>query len=84
MTAYILGGETTTGKSGTIESVCGTVTSGGTESILLAMKTYQDWTRKRKGITRLEMVEPVTANAAFDKAAQYFNIKIIRIPLTEY
>jgi hypothetical protein len=33
----------------------GATTSGGTESILLACKSYRDWGRKVKGITRPEM-----------------------------
>lgn len=33
----------------------GTTTSGGTESILMACKTYRDWARQVKGITRPEM-----------------------------
>lgn len=61
--------------------VCGTVTSGGTESILLAMKTYRDSARDRKGITTPEIIAPATAHAAFDKAAQYFAIKLVRIPV---
>jgi len=61
--------------------VSGNVTSGGTESILLAMKTYRDWGREKKGIKNPEMVVPVTAHAAFEKAAQYFNIRIIKIPV---
>lgn len=65
------------------EQICGTVTSGGTESILLAMKTYRDRARETRGITSPEMVVPVTAHAAFDKAAQYFNIKIIRVPVDD-
>ena len=72
MTADMLGG------SG--QDIHGTVSSGGTESILLAMKTYRDWARDKKGITQPEMILPVTAHAAFDKASQYFNIKPIRIP----
>ena len=67
--------------SGAGQDVCGTVSSGGTESIMLAMKTYRDWARDKKGITRPEMVVPVTAHAAFDKASQYFNIKMIHIPV---
>jgi len=63
------------------EPICGTLTSGGTESILLAMKTYRDRTRDQKGITRPEMIAPITAHAAFDKAAQYFNIKMVRVPV---
>ncbi len=63
------------------DEVCGVVSSGGTESILLAMKTYRDYAREVRGITKPEMIVPVTAHAAFDKAAQYFNIKIIKIPV---
>ena len=63
------------------DPVCGTLSSGGTESILLAMKTYRDQARKEKGIRRPEMVVPVTAHAAFDKAAAYFGIKMVKIPV---
>jgi len=75
MTANMLGGEG--------QDVCGTLSSGGTESILLAMKVYRDWALEKKGITKPEMIVPVTAHAAFDKASQYFNIKMIHIPLDE-
>jgi glutamate/tyrosine decarboxylase-like PLP-dependent enzyme len=75
MTAHMLG------ASATRDEICGTVTSGGTESILLAMKTYRDWARDKRGITRPEMIVPATAHAAFDKAAQYFNIKMIHVPV---
>ena len=74
MTATMLGGE---------PGVCGTVTSGGTESILLAMKTYRDWARERRGIRRPEVIAPVTAHAAFDKAAHYFGIQLVRIPVDD-
>lgn len=77
MTADMLGGATATAD----EPVCGTVSSGGTESILLAMKTYRDRARAERGITRPEMVVPVSAHAAFDKAADYFGIKLVRVPL---
>jgi sphinganine-1-phosphate aldolase len=75
MTADMLGGAG--------QDVCGTVSSGGTESILLAMKTYRDQARQEKGVKRPEMVVPVTAHAAFDKASQYFNIKMVHIPVDE-
>jgi glutamate/tyrosine decarboxylase-like PLP-dependent enzyme len=45
------------------------------------MKTYRDWARDQKKITRPEMIVPVTAHAAFEKAAEYFKIKIKRIPV---
>jgi sphinganine-1-phosphate aldolase len=77
MVAHLLGAD----AAG--DEICGTVSSGGTESILLAMKAYRDQARDRKGITRPEMIMPVTAHAAFEKAAQYFNIKPIRIPVDQ-
>jgi len=83
MTAKMLGAGKKTINGEVADKVCGVVSSGGTESILLAMKTYRDWARDKKGITRPEMVVPVTAHAAFDKAAQYFKIKIRHIPVDE-
>ena len=77
MTATMLGA----GQVSDNSEICGVVSSGGTESILLAMKTYRDWARDRRGITRPEMIVPTTVHAAFDKAAQYFNIKMVRIPV---
>jgi glutamate/tyrosine decarboxylase-like PLP-dependent enzyme len=59
--------------------VAGTVSSGGTESILLAMKTYRDFARARRGIAEPEIVAPVTAHAAFDKAARYFDMTLVRV-----
>lgn len=75
MTARMLG------AGDAADEVCGVVTSGGTESILLAMKTYRDRTRAKKGIRAPELVVPETVHAAFDKAAQYFGIKIHHIPV---
>ncbi len=79
MTAKMLGADKTDSRAG--DEVCGVITSGGTESILLAMKTYRDFARAKRGIKRPEMLIPVSAHAAFDKAAQYFNIRTRRIPL---
>jgi sphinganine-1-phosphate aldolase len=62
---------------------CGTVTSGGTESILLAMHTYRDHARATRGVTEPEVVLPVTAHAAFDKAAQYFGLRLVKVGVGE-
>jgi glutamate/tyrosine decarboxylase-like PLP-dependent enzyme len=59
----------------------GNMTSGGTESILMAVKTARDWAVAEKGIAEPEMVLPVTAHPAFDKAAQYLGIKAIHTPI---
>ncbi|UCG56475.1 MAG: aminotransferase class V-fold PLP-dependent enzyme [Phycisphaerales bacterium] len=81
MTAEMLGAKGTSKDTGADEEICGVVSSGGTESILLAMKAYRDRARAARGIRKPEMIVPSTAHAAFDKAAQYFNIKIIRVPV---
>ncbi|XP_043535102.1 sphingosine-1-phosphate lyase 1 isoform X1 [Chiloscyllium plagiosum] len=59
---------------------CGTVTSGGTESILMACKAYRDLGSER-GVKYPEIVAPKSAHAAFDKAAQYFGMKIVHVEL---
>ncbi len=57
--------------------VVGNMTSGGTESILMAVKTARDWAREnRPQITEPEMVLPVSAHPAFLKAAHYFGLSI--------
>ena len=63
------------------EEIVGTVSSGGTESILLAMKAYRDRGRDRDGITEPQLVVPTTGHAAFAKAAQYFGIELVRVPV---
>jgi sphinganine-1-phosphate aldolase len=63
--------------------VTGTITSGGTESILLAMKAYRDFAREHRGIAVPEIVAPVTAHAAFDKAARFFDMPLVRIPVDD-
>lgn len=74
MTASMLG-------AGPDDEICGTVTSGGTESILLAMLAYREWAREQKGIYHPQVIAPETAHVAFDKAAHYFGIQMIRTPV---
>nr|XP_040033711.1 sphingosine-1-phosphate lyase 1 isoform X2 [Gasterosteus aculeatus aculeatus] len=59
---------------------CGTVTSGGTESILMACKAYRDMAYER-GVTYPEILAPVSVHAAFDKAAHYFGMKLVHVAL---
>lgn len=64
------------------ENVVGNFTSGGTESIMLAVKTARDFSRaKRPSIRVPEMVLPVTAHAAFQKAAHYLDVKPVLVPV---
>uniref|UniRef100_A0A6P7FCP7 sphinganine-1-phosphate aldolase n=1 Tax=Diabrotica virgifera virgifera TaxID=50390 RepID=A0A6P7FCP7_DIAVI len=63
------------------ENVVGSMTSGGTESILMACKAYRDYAREVKGIKKPEIVVPTTVHSAFDKAAQYLKLKVRSIPV---
>lgn len=75
MTAHLLHGD---------ERTVGTMTSGGTESILLAVKTYRDLARKKKPwIRKPQMIVPDSAHVAFDKASSYFDVKAVHVPLDE-
>lgn len=55
------------------------MTSGGTESIILACKAYRDMARDVKGIEYPNMVVPITAHAAFDKAAAMLDMQIVHV-----
>ncbi|PIE17461.1 MAG: aspartate aminotransferase family protein [Proteobacteria bacterium] len=56
-------------------SAVGTMTSGGTESLLMAVKAYRDRANKnRPWIRRPNMVVPETIHVAFDKASHYFGV----------
>ena len=59
-------------------SVVGTITSGGTESVLLAVQAARD---AHPEITRPTMVLPSTAHAAFHKAAHYFGVEARIVPV---
>lgn len=59
---------------------CGITTSGGTESIIMAMLAYREWGLKTKGITKPNIVMSHTAHAAFDKACHYFHIECRKVP----
>ncbi len=77
MTASMLG------KTRFDEEICGAVTSGGTESIFLAMKAYRDYFFEKKRIKKPEIVVPESAHAAFEKAAQCLGLKLVKIPLNK-
>lgn len=55
--------------------VCGNITTGGTESILLAVKTARDWASKNKPhIKRAHVVVPESVHPAFMKAFQIMEV----------
>ena len=57
----------------------GTMTSGGTESIILSLVGYREYARKHKGIYSPEIVAPITVHCAFDKGCKYLGIKLHKI-----
>ncbi|RMX64218.1 hypothetical protein KXD40_003858 [Peronospora effusa] len=59
--------------------VCGTLSSGGTESIFLASKAHREYYRHKHGITKPEIIACVTAHAAIDKACEILGIKLIKV-----
>lgn len=75
MTAGLLGGD---------DAASGTMTSGGSESLLMAVKTYRDKARaERPQITQPEMILPVTAHPALLKSAHYLGVRPVLIPVGE-
>ena len=63
------------------EGAGGSVTSGGTESIVVAVKAAKAWARDhRPSATEPEIVVPRAAHPAFDKATHILGIKTVRVP----
>ncbi len=58
----------------------GSITTGGTESLIMAVKTAHAWAHDhRPGATVPEIVVPHAAHPAFDKTAHLMGIKAVRI-----
>lgn len=66
------------------EEAVGTMTTGGTESIFMAMKSYRQWARQnRPEITKPEILLPISAHPAFEKAAHYLDLKTVHAPVAD-
>jgi glutamate/tyrosine decarboxylase-like PLP-dependent enzyme len=64
------------------DQVVGSFTSGGTESILCAVKAARDWARQeRPQATSPEILLPETAHASFQKAAHYLGLTPVVVPV---
>ena len=67
------------------DDAAGNITSGGTDSITMAVKAARDFARKARGVTGpLNMVIPRSAHPAFDKAAALMEIEVRRTALVDY
>ncbi len=64
--------------------VVGNMTTGGTESLLMAVKTARDYVRAAKPqIMTPEVILPMTAHPGFEKAAEYFGVKMVHVKVRE-
>ncbi len=74
MTAWLLNGD---------DSVVGVMTSGGTESCLLPVMTYRDMASSKRSFRSgmPEMIAPESVHVAWEKAARYFGVKMVHVPL---
>ena len=63
----------------------GSFTSGGTESIILAVKAARDWARSTRFAAdeRFEILMPNTVHPAFDKAAHLLGLEPVRVEIGE-
>ncbi len=61
----------------------GAMTSGGTESILMAVKAARERARAERGVVQPELLAPRSAHPAFAKAAAYLGLKLVQLPLRE-
>ena len=59
---------------------CGSITSGRTESIILACKAYRNWKKCTNNISRPEIIISESAHASFHKAADILNLNIVIVP----
>jgi sphinganine-1-phosphate aldolase len=65
------------------DTAAGFMTSGGTESILMAVKSARERGRTERDVTTPEMVIPTSAHAAFHKAAHYFDVLVHKVPVRD-
>ena len=73
MTASLLGGG---------EDTVGNMTSGGTESILMALLTAKEWAKTHMPRVKTpQVVVPTSVHPAFEKAAHYFGLKLVHVPV---
>ena len=58
------------------EEVCGTMTSGGTESLILAVLAYRGYALETRGVTRPNLVMAVTGHVGLDKAGHLLGVAV--------
>lgn len=62
---------------------CGVVTGGGSESLISAVFTYREQARAERGVTKPNLVMPVTAHVALDKGSYWMDVEVRHAPLAD-
>jgi glutamate/tyrosine decarboxylase-like PLP-dependent enzyme len=63
------------------QGAAGSMTSGGSESILLAIKACRDYVLQQQTVPGIpEIVAPYSVHPAFDKGAHMMGLKVVRVP----
>ena len=65
------------------QKACGSLTTGGTDSIYQSVYAHREWGLDKKNITQPEIIIPVSAHPAFFKSAHYLNIKVVIAKIDE-
>jgi sphinganine-1-phosphate aldolase len=66
------------------EGAAGGMTSGGTDSIVMAVKAARDYARAKGKSGPLNIVTPNSTHPAFHKAAMMMDLEVRRTPLKDY
>lgn len=70
------------GLLGSDGRVVGNMTTGGTESILMAVLAAREWAKVHKpNVSAPEIIVPATGHPAFAKAAHYFGVQVVQVPV---
>jgi len=70
------------GLLGGDEETAGIFTSGGTESIFMAMFALREWAKQEKrGVSRPQVIAPHSAHPALNKAAHMLGLEVKRVPV---
>ena len=66
------------------EGAAGNMTSGGTESIMMAVKACRDQARSEgRDTLDAEILAPISVHPAFDKAAHYLGLRVVRVAVAD-
>ena len=76
MTLDIFNGDAVA-KRNPAQKACGSLTTGGTDSIYQSVYAHREWGLDKKNITQPEIIIPISAHPAFFKSAHYLNLKVV-------